>query len=125
VSPPAITISDWKPRESGTLRGFFSAHLPSGLSLHELMLHERDGRWWISFPSKPMLGADGAALRDERGKVRYGAPLIEFTSTQARGRFIEQVLEALRQAQPQAFAIDATGPAGGRLERQKQAGAML
>jgi hypothetical protein len=99
----SLTIADWKPRESGTLRGFFTAHLPSCLTLHELMLHERDGRWWITFPSKPML-TDGAALRDER--VRYGAPLIEFTSTQARSRFIEQVLEALRQAQPQVFAAE-------------------
>jgi hypothetical protein len=106
VSAPLITISNWKSRESGTLRGFFTSHLPSGLTLHELMLHERDGRWWISFPSKPMLGADGAALRDERGKVRYSAPLIEFTSTQARSRFVEQVLEALRLAQPQVFAVE-------------------
>jgi len=106
MSAPAITIADWKPRESGTLRGFFTAHLPSRLTLHELMLHERDGRWWVSFPAKPMLAADGAALRDERGKVRYGAPLIEFTSTQARNRFVEQVLEALRQAQPQVFAME-------------------
>jgi hypothetical protein len=108
MSPPAITISDWKPRESGTLRGFFSASLPSGLELHELMLHHRDGKWWISFPSKPMVGAEGVALRDERGKIRFGAPLIEFTSTQARSRFIEQVLEALRQARPQVFAMERT-----------------
>ena len=106
MSALPITISDWKPRDSGTLRGFFTSHLPSGLTLRELMLHERDGRWWISFPSKPMLAADSAALRDERGKVRYGAPLIEFTSTQARSRFIEQVLEALRQAHPQVFATE-------------------
>jgi hypothetical protein len=106
MSPPTITIADWNPRESGTLRGFFTAHPPSGLTLYELMLHERDGRYWISFPSKPMLGADGAPLRDERGKVRYGTPLIEFTSTQAPSRFIEQVLEALRQAHPQVFAAE-------------------
>jgi hypothetical protein len=41
MSAPAITISERKPRESGTLCGFFTAHLPSGLTLHELMLHER------------------------------------------------------------------------------------
>jgi hypothetical protein len=99
----AITIADWKARSSGTLAGFFTAHLPSGLTLHELMLHHRDGQVWISFPSKPMLGADGTALRDDRGKVRYGAPLIEFTSRAARDRFIEQVLAALRQSHPQVF----------------------
>jgi hypothetical protein len=75
MNPPAITITDWKPRESGTLRGFFTAHLASGLVLHELTLHERDGKWWISFPSKPMLGAEGVALRDDSEKVRYSVTL--------------------------------------------------
>ena len=106
MNPPAITISDWKSRESGTLRGFFTTNLASGLVLHELMLHERDGKWWISFPSKPMLGTDGVALRDDSGKVRYSSSSIEFTNPQARSRFIEQVLGALRQAQPQLFAAE-------------------
>jgi hypothetical protein len=109
MNQPAIVIADWKPRQSGTLRGFFTANLASGLVLRELMLHERDGKWWISFPSKPMLGADGVALRDERSKVRYGAPLIDFASSQARNRFSDQVLEALRQAPPQSVRSEAVG----------------
>ena len=104
MSAPSISISAWKERESGTLRGFFSASLPSGLELHELMLHHRDGSWWLSFPSKPMLGADGTALRDERGKIRYSAPLISFASRDARERFNQEVLDALRLAQPEVFA---------------------
>ena len=108
MNPPGVMVSDWKARErSGTLAvGFFSASLPSGLELHELMVHHRDGSWWLSFPSKPMLGADGAALRDDGGKIRYSAPLVSFSSRQARDRFIEQVLEALRQAHPQVFATE-------------------
>jgi hypothetical protein len=100
----AITITDWKPRAAGTLVGFFTAHLPSGLTLHELMLHHRDGAWWISYPSKPLLATDGTALRDERGKVRYGPPLIEFAGRQTRVRFNEQVLQAMRAAHPKVFA---------------------
>jgi hypothetical protein len=106
MNPPAITITDWKPRESGTLRGFFTAHLASGLVLHELTLHERDGKWWISFPSKPMLGAEGVALRDDSEKVRYSPPLVSFTSRQAKHRFTEQAISALRLAQPQVFAAE-------------------
>jgi hypothetical protein len=102
----AIAIADWKPRQSGTLVGFFTAGLPSGLTLNELMLHHRDGAWWISFPSKPMLGADGAALRDDSGKVRYSSPLVSFANRQARDRLTEQVLAALREAQPQLFAAE-------------------
>jgi hypothetical protein len=71
-----IAISDWQPRENGTLRGFFTAALPSGLVLHELMLHERGG------------------------KVRYGAPLIEFASRADRDRFMAQALAALRATHP-------------------------
>jgi hypothetical protein len=107
MNPPAIMITDWKARESGTLRGFFTAQLTSGLVLHELMLHERDGNWWISFPSKPMLGADGAALRDDSGKVRYSTPLISFTNRRAKDRLTDQLLAALRLAQPQVFAAEA------------------
>ena len=106
MNPPGVMVSDWKARSSGTLVGFFSASLPSGLELHELMVHHRDGSWWLSFPSKPMLAADGAALRDDSGKVRYSAPLVSFATRQARDRFIEQVLEALRQAHPQVFATE-------------------
>jgi hypothetical protein len=102
----AVSVSNWKARTSGTLRGFLSAHLPSGLVLHELMLHERDGQWWLSFPSKPMLGADGVALRDERGKIRYSAPIIEFTSRSAKDRFSALVLEALREAHPEVFVAE-------------------
>ena len=107
MNQTAITVADWKPRESGTLVGFFSAGMPSGVTFNELMLHHRDGAWWISFPSKPMLGADGVALRDERGKVRYSKPLIEFASRHARDRFTAQVLAALRQTHPEIFAAEA------------------
>jgi hypothetical protein len=98
-----ISISNWKERVSGTLRGFFTATPASGLVLHELMLHHREGSWWISFPAKPQLAPDGTALRDDAGKVRYGKPLIEFASRADRDRFMAQALAALRQALPAVF----------------------
>jgi hypothetical protein len=53
-----------------------------------------------------MVGADGVALRDERNKVRYGAPLIDFADSQARNRFNPAVLDALRLTHPEVFAED-------------------
>jgi hypothetical protein len=107
MNRPPIVIADWKAWESGTLRGFFTAHLASGLVLHELMLHERDGKWWIGFPSKPMLRTEGSVLRDDSGRVRYSPPLVTFTNRQAKDRFTDQVITALRLAQPQVFATEA------------------
>ena len=102
MASPPILISDWKPRHSGTLRGFCTVHLPSGLTLHELSVHTRDGSWWIMPPSKPMLSKDGTALRDAEGKIRY-SPIVSFASRQARERFNTGVLNALHLAHPEIF----------------------
>jgi hypothetical protein len=98
-----IVISDWKPRQSGTLRGFLTAHLPSGMILHEVSIHTRSGAWWASTASKPMVGKDGVVLRDETGKVRY-LPIVSFDSKQTRDRLSQAVVNALRQAHPEVFA---------------------
>jgi hypothetical protein len=104
MSQPPLTISDWKPRQSGTLRGFCTAHLPSGMILHEVGIHTRNGSWWAAPASKPML-KDGDALRDDAGKIRYAA-VVSFETTQIRNRLSRGVIDALRQAHPEVFAED-------------------
>jgi hypothetical protein len=99
----AVTISDWKPRQSGTLRGFCTAHLPSGMILHEVGIHTRNGSWWAAPTSKPMLSREGTALRDESDKIRY-APIVSFNTKQTRDRLSHAVVDALRRAHPEVFA---------------------
>jgi hypothetical protein len=106
MTSPPILISDWKPRLSGTLRGFCTVHLPSGLTLHEVSVHTRDGSWWVMPASKPMISKDGAALRDADGRIRY-SPIVSFESRQARDRFNAGVLDALRLAHPAIVAAAA------------------
>ncbi len=50
MSTPPVTISDWKPVQRNSLRGFLTAHLPSGMTIHELAIHFRDGTWWMAPP---------------------------------------------------------------------------
>jgi hypothetical protein len=94
---PYIVISDWKPYEKNSLRGFFTATLPSGLVFHKLMLHERNGARWIAFPAREWV--------DAQGKKQF-ARFIEFTNREAADRFRDQVLAALdryletQEAQP-------------------------
>jgi hypothetical protein len=45
--------------EKKSLRGFFTATLPSGLVLHDLTLHERNGERWIGFPAREWINAKG------------------------------------------------------------------
>jgi hypothetical protein len=103
MTSPPILVSDWKPRCSGTLRGFCTVHLPSGLTLHEVSVHTRDGSWWVMPASKPTISKDGASLRDADGKIRY-SPIVSFESRKARDRFNAGVLDALRLARPEVFA---------------------
>jgi hypothetical protein len=93
--------SDWKPLQRNTLRGFLTAHLPSGMNLHDISVHCRDGTWWASPASKPSLGADGTAMRDADGRIRY-SPIVSFEKT-ARQRFSNAIIAALRLVHPEVF----------------------
>lgn len=103
MTTPPVIISDWKPLHRNTLRGFFTVHLPSGMTLHDVALHCTENTWWVSPASKPMLDKDGVALRDEAGKIRY-SPIISFESKTARQRFNSIVISALQHAHPEIFA---------------------
>jgi hypothetical protein len=105
MSAPPFIVGDWKSRTAGTLRGFLTAQLPSGMILHETAVHTRNGIWWASPASKPMVGKDGTVLRDEAGKIRY-SPIVSFASRERRDRFSQGVIEALRQVQPEVFAAE-------------------
>lgn len=81
-----IEISKWNPRITKTLRGFFTATLPSGMVLHNLMLHEKGEARWISFPAREFVDSQ---------KNRQFSPIIEFTNKQVADRFRDAVLAAL------------------------------
>jgi hypothetical protein len=88
AAPPArrIVISDWRPREKNTLRGFFVVTLPSGLVIRDVMLHVREDKRWISLPARE--------YTDPVGQRQF-ARIIEFVDRDIKDRFDEQVLAAL------------------------------
>jgi hypothetical protein len=101
AAAPTLIVEDWKPVGRNTLLGFCRVRLPSGMILHDVAVHTRDGTWWVSPASKPMLSADGTALRDAEGKIRY-QPIVSFEKT-ARQRFNSAIIDALRLAHPEVF----------------------
>ena len=81
-----IKIADWRPHSKGSLAGFFTASMPSGIVFHDLMLHKRDGSRWISFPARGYKDAQG-----ERQFARW----IDFATKADRDRFQSGVLAVL------------------------------
>jgi hypothetical protein len=81
-----IKISDWKPFEKNSLRGFFTAALPSGLILHNLMLCASHGVRWVAYPAKEYI--------DAGGKNQY-ARFISFSDCQTEHQLRDEILTAL------------------------------
>jgi hypothetical protein len=81
-----MTISNWKTFTKNTLRGFFTITLPSGMTIHNCSLHEKNGQRWIGLPTEKYTKKDGTI-----GYVQ----LVEFTSREIADSFRTQVLRAL------------------------------
>ena len=87
-SAGAIAIANWEPRIKNTLRGFFSATLPSGMILHHLSLHEKGENRWIGLPAREWSNSQG---------IKQYAKLIEFRDRATADRFRDALLGALDQ----------------------------
>lgn len=90
----AMRASNWRPCVSNSLQGFFDLDLASGLRLHELSLHEQNGKRWIGMPGKPQIDSDGRHRRDAAGKRLY-TPVVKIPSKERRECFQAAALAAV------------------------------
>ena len=80
------TIEEFNLLVRNSLRGFARVRLPSGMVLHDVAIHQKDGSAWASPASKPQLGRDGNVIRDTNGRIQY-SPVVSFASRELRDRF--------------------------------------
>lgn len=99
---PLPKILAWLPVPRNTLLGFAKVEFPSGLIINDVTILSGDRGPWAAPPSKVIAGRDGAIMKDDKGKVRY-LPIIEFVSKEARNKWSDSVIEALRAAHPDVF----------------------
>lgn len=102
AAPPMI-VEDWKPLGRNTLLGFCRVRLPSGMILHNVAVHTKNGKFWSTPSSKPRLGRDGLQMRDPTTGKLLWSPIVSFEPNSVRDRFSAQVIEALRRAFPDAL----------------------
>jgi hypothetical protein len=75
---------------SGALVGFIDVELPSGMIVRDLAVFASNGKRWVSL-SKPMIGSDAVAKRDEKGRIVY-TQLLSFRDKTTADSFRHQVL---------------------------------
>jgi hypothetical protein len=91
-----ITATDWRAVTKNSLQGFCVLELsPSGLVLRDCALHERDGRRWISLPSKPQIDAEGRQRKDSNSGKPLWSPVVEIRGKDQRERFQRAALLAI------------------------------
>ena len=98
-----MQVTEFVARTGGvSLRGFATVEMASGLVIHDVSIHQRDGSTWASPPAKPMLGRDGTQMRGKDGKALW-APIISFAAKATRDRWSAQVIAALHVAHPEVM----------------------
>jgi hypothetical protein len=56
-----LKISDFKPAQKNTLRGYFDLTLDTGMQIRGCTYHVRDGRRWIGLPSRQVIEETGGS----------------------------------------------------------------
>ena len=102
-SKRTVAVLAWKALERNTLRGFVTVVVKElQLVIHDVAIHERDGKRWVQPPGKPQLDRDRNTIKNEAGKVQY-TPVVEFGSRKVADAFSARVLEALDVHQGRAL----------------------
>jgi hypothetical protein len=90
-----IAASDWREVVKNSLQGFCVLTLsPSGIVLRDCALH-RDGKRWISPPSRPQLDSEGRHRKDPATGKALWLPVVEIKGKAERERFQNTALAAV------------------------------
>ena len=96
-------ILRFTPHQAGSMLGFLSVEMPSGLIINDLKLMlGPTGKPWLAMPSQKRVDRDGNPVVGPNGKQTY-TQTVEFASRSAADRFRHLVLDALRQKHPEAL----------------------
>jgi len=91
-----IAASDWREVVKNSLQGFCVLTLsPSGIVLRDCALHKRDGKRWISLPSRPQLDSEGRHRKDPATGKALWLPVVEIKGKAERERFQNTALAAV------------------------------
>lgn len=103
TSKLTLDCVEFKPVVRNSLRGFAKVRIAEmRMTIHDVAIHAKDGGRWAQPPSKPMVGRDGVALKDDHGKTKYST-VIEFESKAVRDAFSHAVVAAVLERYPGAL----------------------
>jgi hypothetical protein len=97
-----MRLVEFRPMRRNSLLGFATVELPIGLIIADVVVGASHGRVWALLPTKPMVGPDGAAIRDDAGKIKY-APVLRWHDDELHKRWSDAVVALVRAEYPDAL----------------------
>lgn len=94
MSDNGIVCTRWRALERNTLKGFADLYIVKmRMTIRDCAMHEKNGKEWIQFPSKPKV-REGALVMED-GRVSYEPPIIALDD-EVRERFREAAIAAIK-----------------------------
>jgi len=91
-----MIASNSREHVKNTLQGFFfDIELPSGLTLKDCSLHERDGKRWIGLPGKAQIDSEGRHTSDPNTGRKLYVTIVEIKDRGRREWFQNAALAAV------------------------------
>jgi hypothetical protein len=79
----------WRPYQKGSLQGFFTLVLDSGMEIEGCGYHTKNGKSWVSFPGK--------SYTNEQGETKYQS-IIRIPDERRWRQFQELAKKAVTEA---------------------------
>jgi hypothetical protein len=100
--PRQPKLRKWTPHRSGSLLGFVTVELASGIVLGDLRIMTGKSGLWIAMPAIKQIDRNGNPRLDASGRSLFNQ-IIEFRDRKTSDRFNRTVLDLMRAAHPEAL----------------------
>lgn len=99
---PTLRLLAWKPVKKGTLRGFATVELPSGLQIPDVAVFQKGDRLNAVLPRKPVINSEGRHAKDQRGEPLW-VPALRWRDRGLEDGFSQRLGALLRTQHPADF----------------------
>jgi hypothetical protein len=104
-----MILTNWRPHNSGALRGYVSVRLAIGLVIPDMPLFfSQKGHPYVMLPTRPVV-ADGKHKTGADGKPEY-RPTVYWSNRQTGNKFSAAVIKLLLAEHPDALSRPVTRP---------------
>ena len=93
-----LILREWRPVRKNTLYGFACIEL-IGLSVGNVSIHQKGGRWWVSLPARPVLDLDDKHVSGPDGQKQYMA-LLRWRDRELANQFSTDIIALIRARYP-------------------------